>query len=344
MADPAQENKERELLKKALDSLMAIKPEDLVRTNELGQQLDFSNGVPYFRRTLKLYSDLAKTDLSQVPFRVMNQIKTKAESALTTLERIRTFSPAKEASPFQVRDALIVEIRDRYDDEYQNITPVTAYLIRMGTDFEELERRAREHFSNMARVTSEEQEKQRASTQEMQETLDKVKRAAAEVGVAQHAIHFREATRDHERGGRVWLAVAAAFALCALVYSLWSFRLGLQLKADDMVPWWPHLKYVASRLLVLSILLFGMAWSAKNYRSQMHNSIVNRHRQNALSTFETFVKAATDKETKDAVLLQATKSIFEGQSSGYLSSDSEQLPSNLIVEVLRRATGGKAGT
>jgi hypothetical protein len=344
MADPTQENNERELLKKALDSLIAIKPEDLVRTNELGQQLDFSNGVPYFRRTLKLYSDLAKTDLSQVPYRVLNQLRTKAESALATFGRIRAFSPAKEPSPSQVRDSLINEVRDRWDDEYQSITPVTAYLIRMGTDFEELERRAKEHFSNMARVTSEEQEKQRAATQEMQETLEKVKRAAAEVGVAQHAIHFREATRDHEKAGRVWLTVAAAFALCALVYSLWSFRLGLQLKADDIVPWWPHLKYVASRLLVLSILLFGMAWSAKNYRSQMLNSIVNRHRQNALSTFETFVKAATDKETKDAVLLQATKSIFEGQSSGYLSSDSEQLPSNLIVEVLRRATGGKAAT
>lgn len=344
MADPSQENNEREILKKALDSLIAIKPEDLVRTNQLGQQLDFSKGVPYFRRSLKLYADLAKTDLSQVPYRILNQLRTRAESALSTLGQIRAFSPAQQANPSQVRDSLINNVREQYDDDYQYFTPAIAYLIRLGTDFEELERGAKEHFSNMVRATSEEQEKQRAATKEIEETLEKVKRAAAEVGVAQHAIHFREATSDHEKAGRVWLAVAAVFALCALGYSLWSFRQGLQLRAEDIVPWWPHLKYVASRLLVLSILLFGMAWSARNYRSHMHNSIVNRHRQNALSTFETFVKAATDKDTKDAVLLQATKSIFEGQSSGYLSSDSEQLPSNLIVEVLRRATGGKAGT
>ncbi len=86
-----------------------------------------------------------------------------------------------------------------------------------------------------------------------------------------------------------------------------------------------------------------MGWSARNHRAHVHNSIVNRHRQNALNTFETFVKASSDKDTKDAVLLQATKSIFDEQSSGYLSSDSEQLPSNLIVEVLRRATGGRGG-
>ena len=99
--------------------------------------------------------------------------------------------------------------------------------------------------------------------------------------------------------------------------------------------------YFGSRLLVLSVIFFGIAWSASNFKSHKHNEVINRHRQNALRTFETFVKATEEKETKDAVLLAATKSIFEGQSSGYLSSEHDQVPSSTIIEILRNVGTGR---
>src|SRR5712692_4026139 len=165
----------------------------------------------------------------------------------------------------------------------------------------------------------------------------KAKEAASIVGVAQHASYFMDEVADHRRVSFLWLISTAFFGAAAAGYSLWSFHLGTIFSAEGSVAWWPHVTYLTSRLIVLSVIFFGIGWSAKNYRAHKHNEIVNRHRQNALRTFETFAVATSDAATKDAVLLAATKSIFEAQSSGYLAGEYEKVPSGTVIEVLKKA-------
>lgn len=165
----------------------------------------------------------------------------------------------------------------------------------------------------------------------------KAKEAAAIVGVAGHASYFNDEAADHKKASRYWLVFTIIFAIGAAGYSLWSFHQIASTPAEGAVAWWPHLTYLTSRLIVLSVIFFGMGWAAKNYRAHKHNEIVNRHRQNALKTFETFARAADDKATKDAVLLEATKSIFGAQSTGYLSGEAEKVPSGTVIEVLGKA-------
>jgi hypothetical protein len=80
------------------------------------------------------------------------------------------------------------------------------------------------------------------------------------------------------------------------------------------------------------------------YRSQWHNHVVNKHRQNALSTFETFVKAASDEQTKNAVLIQATQCIFSQQPTGFVAHDSDGAPSPQILEIVRGVVADKGKT
>jgi hypothetical protein len=172
---------------------------------------------------------------------------------------------------------------------------------------------------------------------EIQNVAAKAKEAASITGVAQHSSYFKDEAGDHRRASSKWLVCTAVLALAAIGYSLWSFRFAAIYGAEGSGLWWPHMAYVTSRLVVLSVIFFGMGWSARNYRAQRHNEVVNRHRQNALRTFETFAVAATDPATRDAVLLAATKSIFEAQSSGYLTGEPEKVPSGTVIEILRSA-------
>ena len=83
--------------------------------------------------------------------------------------------------------------------------------------------------------------------------------------------------------------------------------------------------------------------AAKIYRAYRHNCTINTHRQNALMTFEMFTNAAKDEQTKNAVLLQATQSIFSPQPTGYLSGDSEQGSNPQILEIIKNiGSGGKS--
>jgi hypothetical protein len=86
---------------------------------------------------------------------------------------------------------------------------------------------------------------------------------------------------------------------------------------------------------MFSGLFAGVVWMGRIYRAHRHNYVINKHRQNALSTFETFAKAAADEQTKAAVLLQATQSIFSLQQSGYLSQESESAGYPQVLEIIR---------
>jgi hypothetical protein len=92
---------------------------------------------------------------------------------------------------------------------------------------------------------------------------------------------------------------------------------------------------ILARLVIISILYFGVIWFIKNYRAHRHLSVLNSHRQNALETFESFVEGAGgDEQTKNAVLLEATHCIFSPANTGYLGADEEN-PASRIVEILK---------
>ena len=81
------------------------------------------------------------------------------------------------------------------------------------------------------------------------------------------------------------------------------------------------LQSIFTKGFVLSPIYVWLNRSIKNYTAQKHLEVINTHRQNALETFERFVEAAEgNRETRDAVLLAATKAIFDANQSGYLST------------------------
>jgi hypothetical protein len=88
--------------------------------------------------------------------------------------------------------------------------------------------------------------------------------------------------------------------------------------------------------LIIFVLTFMMVWAAKNFNASVHNYVVNRHRRNALASFQAFVEGASSDEVKDAVLMQATSAIFTPQDSGYTKID---LPvtNNQLVDVFKGA-------
>ena len=90
--------------------------------------------------------------------------------------------------------------------------------------------------------------------------------------------------------------------------------------------------------MIFSILSYIVVWSGKIYKAHKHNYVVNRHRQNALSSFETFIKATSDDATKNAVLIQATQSIFVPQHTGYIGYESDILSSPQILEIIKDVT------
>lgn len=337
-----EEQQQRSTLSARLEELGKIEPESLVRAEALGNQLSFEAGLPVFRRTIDLFKSVAECNLDSLPYEVLSQLTALAQQALGYFKQIQDFSVQQHPSnPAQVRDNLISQLRDQWNSYYTSITPHIAYSIRRGTDFDALEREARGTVTLVKQLAADVRTDKDKIIAEMQGALEKVRQAAAEAGVAQHAIHFKQEADSFLKQSRWWLVVTGVVGVGTVAYAVYS--LGYQLHDVAANATTGRLVALAlSRLIAISILSTGIVFSARNYSAARHNFVINRHRQNALSTFETFVKASREDQTKDAVLVQATRSIFAPQTSGYLKRDSEPQQTNQIIEIIRSLTGGKA--
>ncbi len=340
MASIEEEQKIRQELHSILYELNSIEPDLLVRTEALGKDLNFEAGVPVFQRTLNLYRDLSSCVLDNVPYETLNQLTSQAEETSKIFKQIQNFSIQQTpTNPVQARDSLIQQLRDRWYSDYTVITPHIAYAIRKGTDFDSLEREARGTLALQKQLANDFKNEKDRILGEMQDALERVRQAAAEAGVAQHAIHFKEEATFHKVQSRWWLGATIVFGLTTISYALYSLGPELNDLTATTLP--RTVQLIAPRLIVIFVLSFGLAWSSKNFAASRHNFVINRHRQNALSSFETFVKGAGDPQTKDAILLQATQSIFVPQDSGFVQGEIINNPGSQIVEIVRGVSTNK---
>jgi hypothetical protein len=98
-------------------------------------------------------------------------------------------------------------------------------------------------------------------------------------------------------------------------------------------------EHLVPRLVTVTLLSTALIFCIRNFSAMMHNLVVNRHRQTALTTFQVFVEGTSDPGTKNAVLVQSTQAIFAPQPSGYLKTDQEMPQMNQVTEIVKSVTG-----
>lgn len=322
-----------DILNKNLETINSVKIEDLIRENNLSSNLNFKKGEYIFSGALGLFNELTQVNLGKIPYNIINEINSYATNFLSFIKRIKEFTEL-QTSPAQSRDDIINQLESQYKDYFKNISPIIAYSIKKGTDFEKLENEARNRVNEINKVKLEIEKQQKESLDSANSTIAKLRVAASEVGVAQHSIHFKKESDEHLKSSRYWLIATIFMALATVSWGIVTFF--LQPRSSELSD---VVQFAFSKLIILSGLYYALVWCAKNYGAHKHNSIMNKHRQNALNTFETFIKAAeNDPDTKNAVLLQTTQSIFSSQSSGFINSENENDSQNKIIEIFRNVS------
>lgn len=323
-------------LKENLTVLLRRSPEELIQEDRLGSELCFRAGVPQFQKTLFLFSSLNDADLSQVPFSIMTNIDNAIKDATSIFSSIIEFSP-DISNPKHVRDTLIDNVTQKYEEWFKTISPIIAFCIREGTDFQALQAKANDTLHQIEALQINAEETSASLLKSTEETLEKVRHAAAEVGVSQHATHFKEEASDYTETSKKWLWATAISACITLLWGLFAFQIMMPQIDSSPLTNGQFFQALISRGSVLLLLFMALIWCSKNYASAKHNYVINKHRQNALSTFETFVKAAGDSDiqTKNAVLLQATQCIFSPQTTGYSNKSYDSDPPTKIIEIAK---------
>lgn len=158
----------------------------------------------------------------------------------------------------------------------------------------------------------------RRYSKECEQSRDEAAEIAGQMGVRDKADYFSEAAGAHQCRARAWLA-AAIFGGLFLIWAAGSNFEGLTLP-DGRFDWGGFVP----RFAFFGLLVFFEVVLIGNYKAERHNSIVNKHRANALDSFEIIHKAAVAQEAKDTILQTAAGAIYAPQETGFRAGGAAQ--------------------
>lgn len=310
-----------------------------LRRDDLGP-LAFTEGVPHFQRLIRFVTEVVgQIDPDLFPLRKLQALRQTLIHCWNRLSAVKGFDPTQTKEPFAARDELIKEIQSIHESQFEGLAPLIASGSPAGPNLVQVEREASITLNRIQEQSRDREAELQAILSASRELAEKLKQTAQETGVTRHAQIFAAAAEEHDRAADRWLRATVILALLtflAAVVAIWS----VLYFAKDLAGFGPGLitQLAVAKLLAFSVLFSAVIWSGKMYRAHRHNYIVNKHRHNALSTFEAFVQSTNDAQTKNAVLLQTTHTIFTPQTTGY-GADASEASAPQIVEIVRGIAG-----
>ncbi|MEH0373892.1 hypothetical protein [Vibrio mimicus] len=331
-----------EATRKSLDRIQTFDAKSLAREAELGRTFDFSGVVAPASKLIRLYNQLALSTLDDFPDSILSQIKQTADADFNRFQQAIDFDPTAvvNQNPTQPRDQIIQQVTSAYDQTFQKLFPYISYGTSKSVDFQRMENEARAMIQNVKDEATGITKELAAHQEQAENVLADVRKVAAEQGVSQQAIYFKDESETHEQAAEYWkvktiqAAIALGFyAFCTLfIHKLSWFKPEDNLQA---------LQLMTSKVLIFGVMAYLLFLAAKNFLSHKHNSIVNKHRQNALMTYKALTDAAVTEETKDIVLNHAASCIFSPQDTGYIkneNSSSQGTMGRSIIELIPKTS------
>lgn len=311
---------------------------DIIRNNDLGSILNFESLRPTLNKFVSYIKIFDQFDLNNITYTQLVKFNEALGQPHALLNSINKFNINQSGDLAGQRNRLISNFETLSDSFFDAAGPVQSAIF-----FQEPNNNIQSELSELInKVKSENEAAKNEAHQKLQEInkiLENAKSASVKVGVTSYSTIFENEAIMHDREAKNWLMylliTLGATAIIAILFFLMMFSPTFQEVNINPV------QFSISKIVILAIFFVIISICTKNYKAHKHNSILNRHRQNALNTFETFVKAGSDEQTKNAVLLQTTQSIFSSHNTGYNSAENDSDVPSKIIEIVK-STGSKS--
>lgn len=313
-----------------LSAIQNFDVERIPREAELGADLNFKVILPEAKKLIGLYKRISTELMEDIPSNLSDMITNRAKVDLNVIEQILHFRTTIENLGDE-RKRLIQEIKNTYASSFKSIHTIIAYGVNIRPDLQTTQDDINEIVQGFKKNSEDIIEELANSRDEAQNIIRDLREIAAEQGVSQQAIYFKEECDSHIKQSKDWRIGTIVLASVLGLYALASFFM-------HKIPWILHpetnievVQLVSSKILLFAVISYMLFLVSRNFMSHKHNAIVNKHRQNALSTFKALVDAAEGTENKDVILAHASACIFSPQDTGYEKSSSSSSASNRSV-------------
>ncbi len=313
---------------------MKINPDKIVENPNWGT-VNFKDSREHVQRIQNILRHFDILPVEFIPDQEMGELVQAARQAQNVLDQISKFSISEGKNPTQARDSLAQQLKTEAEELYRRGHSWIPYLAyQMGDvqrNIKQLSRMVEEAGGLVNKTKSEIKTKYT----EINSIIDTARKTSAKAGVAHFTVVFSDEATKLNRVAKYWLAGTGSLAAATFFVAFLMVCFGISADATTA----QIIQHVTSKLVMLGLLFTATIWAGRVYKATMHQASVNKHRANALKTFQAFVKAADNAGTRDAVLMETTRSIFALTSSGYLDeSGAPQDGGVKIVEMVRNSS------
>jgi hypothetical protein len=326
------------------DSLKRVQAFDasaLSREDDLGRQMSFADAVNPAESMIALYKRIPLSSLTDFSENQLSAIQNQANSDFNIFKQILDFNAAA-TDAVNTRSALLNQIKVRRDQLFEAVWQYVAYGVARAIDSSVLETQARstiQSIEDQAEILTSQLSQAKI---EAEKALSVIRDAAAEQGVSQKAFYFKEESETQEILAAKWLKYTYWFAFAIGFFAVFSLVLHKlpEIKPENTIE---AIQLITSKILIFTVLGFLLVLASKNYATHKHNSVINKHRQNALLTFRSLVEASATEGTADIVLAHAAACIFSPQETGFSQARVEGSSSSKSVLELFTKSSTKSG-
>ena len=305
--------------------------EELTREEALGTAFSFKEIEDYFVKIIELFKRVKEVNLKEVPFNLLKSFNAHLNNALTYFDQAKDFNPAVNNAA-GVRQGIITNLSNTFDAYYAHSIPILSIGLLNSNDLSVERSKMNQLIADLETEKKNSKEESEKKLKELNSIIENAKSFSTKAGVSKHSTLFKSESDSHEIEAKKWLGYTVKILIAIAVVAIALAFVGLLFKENNEI-----VQFTITKVVVLTALFYGLSITNRNYKAHKHNAVMNKHRQNALSTFETFSSAASaDDQTKNAVLIETTHSIFSNQQTGYLKSEGDSDSNNKIIEIITK--------
>ena len=291
-----------------------------------GEIVGFSKAVEPMAKIVELHK--------QFPLEIIGDLPT----GISGVRKIQRPETVFECSVLALRNILAAEhkidptnaLRSLADDCYRIFCPLIAYgeVRKMSTQIGKikasLSKESKAAIDAFQKAGNEQIDRITRSASEAEKCASdakvKIEKMIADISpeIQRQAQFFRDEANEHKSQAICWLiAIVSMLALLGSA-GYWTIQNPIDFGDNDNISL--IAQAIFGRAIIFGALGSAIFMCARNYRSHRHNAVVNKHRENALKTYQAFLKEAEeskDPATKAIVLNYAAKCIYAPQETGY---------------------------
>ncbi len=304
-------------LRKGIDAALEFQGQDIIRRGSWGT-ITFESAENDLERIFSVLSHLKLLPLEGLTDRALTQITQSLQDVVKSLNAINGFT-IEQANPTQVRDQLVAQLGKSSDSFYEAATPWIPFLAYQKGDVAKNIEELTQSVSNASKLISDAKNDITTKKSEIDEIITQAREASAAAGAAVFTKDFDQEAIDQKTAAFRWLIATGVLGFLTLVAAIATWWIGLTTDLEGF----NLLQAFGGKIAILVVFFTATLWCGRVYRALMHQATLNRHRALGLQTFQAFSAAASDDASKDAVLLETTRSIFNAGSTGYLDTQDQ---------------------